>query len=61
MIVIKAKCTNCGECIPVCRPQVIFQHRDLNYVIICDNCFRCIELCNTGAISIYAKTEKESA
>jgi Fe-S-cluster-containing hydrogenase component 2 len=61
IIVIKEKCTNCGECIPVCRPEVIFQHADLDYVIICDNCFRCTELCNTGAITIYTKAEKESA
>ena len=60
-IVIKEKCTNCGVCIPVCRPGVIFQHGDLDHVVICDNCFKCVELCNTGALSIYAKQEKESA
>jgi Fe-S-cluster-containing hydrogenase component 2 len=59
-IVLTEKCTNCGECIPVCRPGVIFQHRDLDFVIICDNCFKCTELCNTGAITIHTRPDKES-
>ena len=59
-IVLTEKCTLCGECIPVCKPGVIFQHRDIGHVLICDNCFKCVELCNTGALTILTRTEKES-
>jgi Fe-S-cluster-containing hydrogenase component 2 len=49
-IVDPQKCTNCRECIPVCPSKVVFQHPDVNYVIICDFCLFCTEVCNTGAI-----------
>jgi ferredoxin len=40
---------------------VIFQHGDLKHVIICDNCFKCTELCNTGALTVFARPVKEMA
>jgi len=59
-IVLIEKCNNCGECIAACKPGVIFQHPDVPHVIICDNCFKCTELCNTGAITVYTRTAKET-
>ena len=49
-IVDKAKCDNCGACVPACPFGVVFQHPDLNHVIICDFCMMCTEMCNTRAI-----------
>jgi anaerobic carbon-monoxide dehydrogenase iron sulfur subunit len=57
-IVDRAKCNNCGDCIPACTPGVIFQHPDLGYVIICDFCMACTELCNTGAIVKWERQPK---
>ncbi len=49
-IVDKSKCTNCGTCVSACPVHVIFQHPDLDHVIICNFCLKCTQLCNTGAI-----------
>lgn len=49
-IVDVEKCDNCGTCVPVCPFGVVFQHPDVDHVIICDFCMMCTEMCNTGAI-----------
>lgn len=49
-LVNKEKCTNCGTCVSECPTGVIFQHPELDHVIICDFCFECTEVCNTSAI-----------
>jgi carbon-monoxide dehydrogenase iron sulfur subunit len=49
-IVDKTKCTNCGVCVSACPEKVIFQHPDLNHVIICDFCMECTRVCNVDAV-----------
>jgi MinD superfamily P-loop ATPase len=47
----KTKCTNCGVCVSTCPEKVIFQHPDLNHVIICDFCMECTTVCNVDAVT----------
>lgn len=60
-IVDKQKCTNCGTCVSVCPTGVVFQHPDLNHVIICDFCLKCTEMCNTDAITPWDKPGSAAA
>jgi ferredoxin len=57
----KEKCTNCGDCVAACPVDVIFQHPDLDHVIICDFCMECTQLCNTGAIVAWEPKKTEAA
>lgn len=54
----RESCTNCGTCVSECPEEVIFQHPDMNRVILCDFCFGCTEVCNTSAIVKKLKTEE---
>ena len=53
VVLLKDKCTRCGECVEACPFGGVRTDPADGYPLICDTCdggFSCVQICPTGAI-----------
>ncbi len=54
----KEKCTNCGDCVPICPKNILLVEGDsivTQNTLDCSLCEACVEVCEPGAITIDSK------